>query len=520
MLKTLGACAALIVLSGMPAAAQSTQQEAMAVLRAADAAIGATKTRSIRYAGQDGYVTAIGQSYTSSVQHVFPRFHLKSFVRTIDYETMSMREEQVRTQGSWPAEIGGGLRPIVGERRSVAMYRDGYAWNVNPDGSVVATPQNVAVRRLEIVMTPHGFVREALKAKDLQLETRAASFNSTRKLRTLRFKYLDRYPVVGWIDENNNVTKVQTFFPSPMVGDQFVETRYAQYRDYPGGFRFGPEVHQSVGIPPDPSYDFEATTVEYNVPNAAVEIPAQVRTATDPSGVVQTRQLAPGVWLVGGNNVNSVIVEFAEYITVIEAPMNEQRSFAVINEARRLVPNKPLRYVVNTHHHYDHAGGLRGFASEDVLIITHESNYDYYEALGTALHNHTVDPDALARTPRQVHYVRVQDRHTLADATRKMDIYHVQGTQHAEDMLMVFLPNEGILVQADMFEAPPAGTTPPATPRNMALLYNIQRVTIKPTRIVSIHSGEIPAADFLRVVGQPEFVAQGEGLDAALNQGR
>src|SRR5690349_20538874 len=127
MYRNLAAAMAVAVFLGMPAGAaqnpanvQNVTQDAMAVIRAVDAAIGASKTRSIRYSGVDGYITAIGQSETSSVQHSWPRFNLKSFTRTIDYDTMSMREEQVRTQGAWPAERGGGLRPIVGERRSIA----------------------------------------------------------------------------------------------------------------------------------------------------------------------------------------------------------------------------------------------------------------------------------------------------------------------------------------------------------------------------------------------------------------
>jgi hypothetical protein len=85
-------------------------------------------------------------------------------------------------------------------------------------------------------------------------------------------------------------------------------------------------------------------------------------------------------------------------------------------------------------------------------------------------------------------------------------------------MLMAYLPRQGIIVQADMYGPVAAGT--PATQRNMALLYNIQRVSIVPTRMVSIHNGEVPIQGFLDVVGQAEFENAGQGLDAALNQGR
>ena len=157
MLKQLAAATAVLTVLGIPAAAQNAAPDAMTLIRAADAAIGASKVRSIHYAGVDGYVTVYGQSGTSSVQHVWPRFNLKNFSRVIDYDTMSMREEQVRTQGAWPTDEGGGNRPIVGERRQVHFYRDGFAWNQNADGSITATPQDAAERMLEIVMTPSAF---------------------------------------------------------------------------------------------------------------------------------------------------------------------------------------------------------------------------------------------------------------------------------------------------------------------------------------------------------------------------
>ena len=396
MLRKAALSVVLAALLGVPAGAQNTgapaAPTAMAVVKAADAAIGASAAKSIRYTGTDGYVAVIGQSPTPGISDGWPRFHLKAFSRVIDYETNSMREEQVRTQGDNPSEVGGGQRPIIGERKSVSLYRDGYAWNENPDGSVVPRPQDVTVRRLEIIMTPHGFIRAALQAKDLKLEERAESFRSNKRIRTVTFKYIDKFPITGWIDEANHVTKVQTWHPNPVVGDQFVETRYAQYRQL-DGFSFGTEVHQSIGTPPHPSYDFTAANLAINVSNAALEIPAAVKQATDNSGAVATKELSPGVWLIGGNGYNSVAVEFAEFSLVVEAPLNEQRSQAVMKEVRRLIPTKPIRYVVNTHHHFDHAGGLRGYGAEDVLIVTQEQNFDYYEALATALHPQTIEPE-------------------------------------------------------------------------------------------------------------------------------
>ena len=291
-----------IVLAAMGASlhagaqAQNTGPDAMALVRAADAAIGASKVHSIHYAGQNGYVTVYGQSANSDVQHQWPRYNLDSFSRVIDYDNMSMREEQIRSQGAWP-EAGGGERPITGQQRQVHLYRDGFAWNENPDGSITAAPQDAQERMLEIVMTPHGFIRAAEKSHDLRVDTHWDSFDSARKTYAVTFKYLDKFPVAGWIDENNNVVKVTTWFKSPMVGDEYVETRYARYRDY-NGFRFGPQVHQSIGVPPDPSYDFVASTVEINVPNAAVQVPAAVRQTGSSTAQIQTRQLAPGTWLL------------------------------------------------------------------------------------------------------------------------------------------------------------------------------------------------------------------------------
>jgi glyoxylase-like metal-dependent hydrolase (beta-lactamase superfamily II) len=91
--------------------------------------------------------------------------------------------------------------------------------------------------------------------------------------------------------------------------------------------------------------------VEPNVANAGLLVPDAVASADIPDDTeITTTELAPGVWMLGGPH-NSLAIEFADYAVIIEAPRSIARGRAVIEETRRLIPTKPIRYVLNTHHH-------------------------------------------------------------------------------------------------------------------------------------------------------------------------
>ena len=108
-------------------------------------------------------------------------------------------------------------------------------------------------------------------------------------------------------------------------------------------------------------------------------VPEAVRQAAFPMRV-ETQKLADGVYLLGGGSHNSVAVEFKDYIAVVEAPLDERRNLAVIEEVVRLIPNKPIRFLVNTHQHFDHIGGLRTYMHIGATIITHWKNMEFLHA--------------------------------------------------------------------------------------------------------------------------------------------
>ena len=236
-----------------------------------------------------------------------------------------------------------------------------------------------------------------------------------------------------------------------------------------------------------------------------------VRTTAVPEVGVESTELADGVYYLTGGSHHSVAVEFEDFVAVIEAPQNERRVLAVIDAVYRLIPNKPIRYVVNTHHHFDHLGGVRTMFHEGAAIVTHESNRNFYKQEVLSYAPRTLDPDRLSLYPptelaEGYQLEAVDMKHTISDGTRNLDVYYLQGSPHAEGMLVAYLPAERILIEADVFNPRAPGTQPPATPPAAAVnLYNnVKAYKLNVTTIAPIHGRVTPWGDFLRFVGETE----------------
>jgi glyoxylase-like metal-dependent hydrolase (beta-lactamase superfamily II) len=188
---------------------------------------------------------------------------------------------------------------------------------------------------------------------------------------------------------------------------------------------------------------------------------------------------------------------------VIESPLNDERAMAVIAEAKKLVPNKPIKYLVNTHNHFDHLGGVRAFVAEGATIITNAMNKPYYEKIYKA--PHTLAPDRLSQSPKKATYITVKDKYVLSDGGREIDILHLENDNHNEGMLVVYIPKEKVLVEADDFTpTPPNG--PPAPPRAAAftrnLSANIERLKLDIQTIAPLHGFVVPYSEMEKAVGK------------------
>src|SRR5947209_19956171 len=117
-----------------------------------------------------------------------------------------------------------------------------------------------------------------------------------------------------------------------------------------------------------------------------------------------------------------------DHLMLVESPLNEERAAAVLAEVKNLVSNKPIKYVVATHHHFDHTGGLRAVAADGVTVIAHDANKAFLEkALAAPA---TVSPDRLAKSGKKGTVEGIRDKRVLADGIRTVERVHTAGNSH------------------------------------------------------------------------------------------
>ena len=474
-----GAC--VVMLAGASLIAQQARSTTAAgpTLQSAVAALNVTSLRSVQFTAT-GRSFVLGQPATAT--EPWPARQIKSYTAQIEYVTNSMRIEQVVTMPTPAPRCGGAA--ITGEQRQVQYVRGAYAWNeTQPAGGGAPTFQSQPAASAERVLwlwaaTPQG----ALKAAGATLAKPVADGAQ------IELTVGGRYPLHVHINKLNQVDRVRAWMPNDVFGDMLVETTYSGYRNF-SGIPFPSRIVQSQGG--YPTLDLTVTAVQIN-PFVDITVPDAVRNAPPPAAVTAaSEKVADGVYWITGGSHHSLAVDMGDHVVIIEAPQNEARSDAVIAETKKLMANKPIRMVINTHLHFDHSGGLRRYVAEDATIVTHAANQAFYEKAWAG--PRTLAPDAMSKSGKKPLFQGVTDRTVLRGSNnRTIELHVLQGNPHNEQLLVAWLPAEKILFQSDMINPPAANAQiPPPTPTISNFYDNLARLKIQPDRIVGGHGARI-----------------------------
>ena len=497
---TLVALLAFVVASGFA-------QDARAVLQASAAAMGLDNVKTIQYSAT-GWNALVGQSF--DLTEDWPRFEVTAYTRTIDYDANVSREDFTRRRGSYPMHGGGA--PFDGDQRVVQIVSGGYAWNMQGEKPALpgrpyleGMPHN-DLRQIEIMLTPHGFLKAAMAAKDARVmstaivgPTNAGLTQNGRRANLVAFTALGKYKVVGTINDQNLVELTTTWISNHVYGDMLYEIRHLNYKDF-GGVKFPTTIHVHQGDPVlNPAHnmmEIRVTGVQTNVAVPAMPVPDNIRNAPPAPVRAEAQKMAEGVWFIGGGSHNSVAVEFSDHIAMIEAPLGEERSLAVLDAVAKIAPNKLVRYIINTHHHFDHSSGLRTYIAQGSTLVTHRDNADFYEQVMLSPAPRTLAPDRLAMfypnftgSRRPVPIERVNQKYVLSDGVRTLELHPVQGATHIGPMLIAYLPKDKILVNADLYTPPAPGAQIPSQAMQgiRALAQNIQRLKLDVATHATLH---------------------------------
>jgi glyoxylase-like metal-dependent hydrolase (beta-lactamase superfamily II) len=456
-------------------------------LPAATKALAAEQVGSIEFSGT-GRWYQFGQAPAPGLP--WPPFDVSRYSSSIDYETASARVQITRRQ----VVEAGRVRPAPVEQNVDQYVSGSTAWNRAPQagGTTVATAQPAAVeeRQAEIWSTPQGFLRAA-RANGAQ--ARSSSGNTE-----VSFTAGGKYRYVGTINARSEVERVQTWIANPILGDTLYETKFTDYKPY-NGVLFPSHIVRSVGG--HPVLDLQVAEVKLN-PRVDLPVPAEVN-PTPPAVTVTSNPLAPGVYYFTGGTHHSVVIEQRDHVVVVEGPLSEERSLAVIAKVKEVIPGKPIKYLINTHVHFDHSGGLRTFVDAGAIIVTAKANQAYYEKAWAA--PRSLAPDRLAQSKKVAKFETFSNQHTLSDGQRKIELHEISGSGHNDAFALVYLPAEKILVEADAYTPTAANVPPPAVanPYSVNLYENIVKRKLDVVQIAALHGPRVASlADLRAFIGQ------------------
>ena len=291
--------------------------------------------------------------------------------------------------------------------------------------------------------------------------------------------------------QTNLLTRYGFLYADPIAGDSEIAQTYSNYRTI-GKVKFPSArvLYNSGGVAQEAEFtDLQINTLPadsvFQGPDGFEKLAAPPATPPPPA----VSKIAEDVYLLeglAGGTHNVMFVAFNDHVLVLEAPeqifygSNSVQALAKIKET---VPGKPIKYLVLTHHHADHAGGFREYVAEGATIVTTAGNKSYLEK-AAALQSSLL-PKLSLQNKLKIEFV--QKKRVFQDDKHVVELYDVGPNPHANEMLVAYFPKEKILFQADMLNPAANGTIPIAQDATVSFSEKLQQLGLDVEKIYGVH---------------------------------
>lgn len=386
----------------------------------------------------------------------------------------------------------------------VTTERSGFTADLGANAVYPLAVAAVAANRKAVLRTfPHLLLQEALNRPGT-LRWLGEENSEGQKLNVITFADADgNQTTLSFAAQTGLLTRTEILSDRFLEGLGTTETIFSDYR-LVGNVKIPFQVVTKFGG--ETVSDLTYSEVKFNShPSAALfDMPRGAEVGPEVGGptlpIVLTK-LAKDVYYVNAIGTGSVFfyssmfVAFKDYVLVVEAPLNDAVSQSVIAKIKETVPGKPIKYLVPTHHHIDHLGGVRGYIAEGSTVVTTPGNRNLIEDLAAAVH--PLSPDRLSLHPLPLSIEVFQEKRVFSDGDHVVELYNLGPSPHADEIVIAYLPQERIAFVSDLFPVTFTGRLGPVSPVFVFFDQRIRQMGLHIDTIASGH-GRLGRMDELR----------------------
>lgn len=336
-----------------------------------------------------------------------------------------------------------------------------------------------------IALVPILFLNKVLQQQKVDIRWAGSTTINGRKNEMVDVVWNNNSYTLYFDAQTKLLTKEETLAPDAAVGDDWLESTFSDYQSF-DSLLLPTKCRQWQTGKLVLDADFVDYKLNQKIDDSVFKLPPEYTFFQRPTFAF--KPVAKNVYVVEGlvgGGYRSLVVALNDGILVVDSPGVSQVSNRVINEIKKTIPDKQIKYLVETHYHDDHTGGVRPYIAEGARIITTTRNRDFFEQMAAA--RHTLAPDALSTKPQKPDFLFVDDKKTIDDGEHSVEIVNI-GSPHAEDMYLIYLPAEKIVFQSDLYN----WADNAVTEATVDMVAKIEKLGWQVDTVIGSHSGAVP----------------------------